>query len=361
MADLYEFIKEDDWAAPRRLAAQWGERTERLAFMLIRPDTVCQGMVPAMFEHLRAAGFLILDAEVLHPHPRTLEELYRYTQARVLADGYRIMWWYTLRFYELAPAIAVLAEHADTAKPAARVFAESKGPSNPMLTEQHHMRGKFRAQNIVMCCVHSSDGTDTMLREACLFFGLDRVVSGLRRSSPPVNLDGIYAALRAAGVPQDSPGFRDNFHRVLARTHVRILRTLRERGIADTAPEIKLAETLYANLAADGYLERTRLLAEYAAALHSAQSLQEASLQQAGEHEAVRLLHWSARMYRTGEALAERVIARMEEYGCELDPYDKVLLETGFAFHEWMAGEYTERTGNPVITAEAVLARAAAA
>jgi nucleoside diphosphate kinase len=336
-------LPDDDWAGPRRLRELFGDDVERLAFVLVRPEAVWQGFTCGIVDRLWDNGFALMDADIVHPHPRQLEELYRYTQVRLMSAGNRPMWWYTPRYYELGPAVALLVGWADRTagsdRPgAAEAIAALKGPANPALTHPGQLRYDFRSQNMVMCVLHCSDATDTMLREACLFFGTGRVAAALTAGP-------AHQRHRAALAELDRGKPEPHFHQTLAELQHRIVGELAARGEIEEALAGQVLDRLE-KLTADGlddlrYERRTERLLEFWTSAPAAPLL--ATIRHPEADDAA-FLAWSSRLVDTSSALADLVLSRLVELGYRLTPYQHVLLETGLGFHPWIASRFRPAT-----------------
>lgn len=334
MADLLHALPADDWAAPRRLARAYPDGCDRLAFLLIRPDAVVQGLVLPILERAARCGLRVADALVIRPHARQLEELYRYTQVQMMAAGSRPMWWYTPRYYQLAPAVVTLLEAGPGGPPAAEALAAVKGPSNPALTRPGQLRFDFGSQNMVMCLVHSSDSAESALREACLFFGELRVAGVLSRAGQGQPAPDVAALLAGHGLPARAAP-RPTFHQAVARLQAAILEGPAVQGDPDLArPGRDMAAVLrqacQADLAHPRYQARTEaLLSAWRA--HGTGLLRLAAGRQDDE---LAFLTWSAALEDTICAYADGVLARLRERGHAIDPWTEILLETGWGFHD---------------------------
>jgi len=343
MGQLLSALPEDDWAVPRMLLREHRGAADELAFMLIRPDAVVQGLSTAIVEWLGGHGFGLVDAAVIRPHARLLEELYRYTQVRLMDAGNRPMWWFTPRYYELDSAIAVLMRRPRTEPTASALLAELKGPANPALTVPGQLRYEFRSQNMVMCVVHTSDATESTLREACLFLGERRVRSVLETAS------GVAVEPHRV-LPNNGRRLRPNFHQAIAGLQRRIL--LRHHRSLDSAIAVAdtLTESIGGTLEAPDYAARTEALlalwrnghaAELAAALHRAPACELA--------DDLVFLRWSTALRATSSAFADGVLDRLRASGHEFDRYETILLETGLGFHDWIASRFRPATDDTAL------------
>jgi nucleoside diphosphate kinase len=338
MSDMHEVLSalpRDDWAAPRRLEGRFGDACDRLAFLLIRPDAVAQGTVTAVLDQAAAVGLRVVDAEVVRPHARQLEELYRYTQVRMMQAGNRPLWWYTPRYYELGPAVVVLLA-AEDGLVAARELTAIKGPSNPALTKPGQIRYECGSQNMVMCVIHSSDSTSSMLREACLFFGEERVTRALEGSAEPGAPDAVDvpALLTRHGLPA-RPRHLPTFHQVLAAVQIAVMERPLVTGDPVLAPlaapvTAVLRDLHGAELAGPEYAARTEALCS------AWQTTGTALLDElAGrEEDELVFLRWAALLRDTASAYADEVISRLRAANLDIGRWDEVVLETGWGFHD---------------------------
>lgn len=203
-----------------RLRARHGERCTPLVFLLIRPDAVRQGLSWKILDELRRESLTPLEIGVVRPHPRQLEELYLQTQIRMAEARQRPMWWYMPRYYELAPAAAVLLTGWPDETGVAERLTVLKGPANPAQTRPGQLRYRYRSQNMLMSVVHSSEDAHAAIREACLFFGEQRVDAAISRRRP--------AVLDAAGIPA-APAMLPTFHQIVATTQIALLDRINPR------------------------------------------------------------------------------------------------------------------------------------
>jgi nucleoside diphosphate kinase len=341
MVDLLTALPPDDWAGPRELLAAHRETADALAMLLIRPDAVYQGQIAEIVAWLEKFEFTPVATKVVRPHARLLEELYRYTQVRLMAAKNRPMWWFTPRYYELAPAVAVVVRRDGLAEPASAVLSELKGPANPALTRPGQLRFEFGSQNMVMCVVHCSDATESMLRESCLFFG----VTAMRRlldATSPARVD-VEIPL-ADGLPCTR---QPNFHQVLAGLQARITARLAGREHGDLARRTAdaLRQIVADELSAPAYTDRTAALLGFWAD-PGAELLRCADPTRSDE---TCLLHWTARLTDTSSAYADLVLNRLRDLGYEFDHWEELVLETGFGFHDWISRGFRPATADAEI------------
>jgi nucleoside diphosphate kinase len=349
--DMLTALPEDDWAVPKLLLNRYGVLCDRLAFLIIRPEAVQQGYSLRILERTAELGFTVVAAEIIRPHPRQLEELYRYTQLRLMDAGDRLLWSYTPRYYLLGPAVAVLLKGNFGNRTAAKVLNEAKGPSNPVLTVPGQLRYDFGSQNPVMCVIHSSDDTEAMMREASLFFDretLDRVISAgpvgaVRHVVGPVeavrHLVDVEELLVAEGLSV-YPRPRSFFHQVLARVQADIIGRLNLSEDIGT----KLAESVKRLLTSmvEGELTDLSYMRRTSALLRLWESEKARRLLQiADENDDLgAFLSWSARLEHTGRALMDRVIAVLRARGVDIDQWDEITLDTGFGFHSLIIAHF---------------------
>lgn len=348
MHRLLHHLPPDDWEAPRQLERTFGPAADDVSFLLIRPEAVWQGFAHSIISRVAAHDLVVLDAQTVRPHPRLMEELYRYTQVRLMAAGNRPMWWYTPRYYDLGPALALIVGRtsdrgAAAGRPSASErLAEIKGPSNPALGRPGQLRYDHRSQNMVMCVVHSSDASQTMLREACLFFGADRVARAIAGPRPA---RGRHVTAVPHGRSGTGPCPEPHFHQVLADLQRRIVVELGRHKVVGTGDVEQVAAGLQGLV--DGpmtdprYDRRTAELLRlwdqpYARKLLAALS--------GSPRDDAAFLSWSARLTDTSTALVDRVLARLETQGYVLSPYERLLLETGLGFHPWIAAGFRPAT-----------------
>lgn len=329
MAALLAALPVDDWAEPRRLLDAYPAAARRTAFMLARPEAVRQGQVPDIVAWLGERGFGVTALEVVRPHHRRLEELYRYTQVRLMDSGSRPMWWYMPRYYRLGPAVALLLDCPGDDTAAGRL-SELKGPSNPGLSEPGLLRYEFGSQNMVMCVVHTSDLPETAVREACLFFGSDVTESVLRDADDGTRRDleqaEVVERLVAGGAPA-RPVRLPNFHQVLAGLQARIVR--QSAGPAGDQAARSLEQLAAGPLADPDYRRRTATLQAW---WYTDGPDVLAVLDASNDAEA--FVAWSARLENTWAALTDRVIDRLRALGHDIDLWAEVSLETGLGFHD---------------------------
>ncbi|WP_223874841.1 nucleoside-diphosphate kinase [Salinispora oceanensis] len=344
MAGLLAALPVDDWAEPRRLLGAYPAAARRTAFMLVRPEAVRQGQVPDIVAWLGERGFGVTALRVVRPHHRRLEELYRYTQVRLMDAGSRPLWWYMPRYYRLGPAVALLLDRPGDV-PAAERLSELKGPSNPGLSEPGLLRYEFGSQNMVMCVVHTSDLPETAVRESCLFLGSDAVESvlrgadgGTRRDLAPAE---VVDRLVAGGVPTRAVRL-PNFHQVLAGLQARIVR----RSAGPTSDRAASLEQLAAGPLSDlDYGRRTAALHEWwSTEGHDVLAVLDP------DDEAEAFLAWSARLEGTWAALTDRVIDRLRELGHDIDLWAEVSLETGLGFHDMVMTRLAPTTDDAVMS-----------
>jgi nucleoside diphosphate kinase len=330
ISDLLHALPQDDWAIPRKLLDQFPAGSRRTAFLLIRPEAVLQGMVPAILNWLSPHGFSVTDIRVVQPHPRQLEELYRYTQVRLMDSGSRPLWWYMPRYYRLGPAVAVLL-HRDGPEGAAERLTQIKGPSNPALSSPGMLRYDFGAQNMVMCVVHASDIAESATREACLFFESDAVETALRnaQSGTPqhITTEEVSLVLRESALPVQQER-RPNFHQVLAGLHCQILDIAAPPGAAEHAATIRAA--INGHLAHPSYERRTQTFLTLWRTLDGQRLLSHLNTADVPAS----FLTWSAQLTDTWCALTDEVIEALRPAGLTIDLWSEVSLETGLGFHD---------------------------
>ncbi|WP_146179901.1 nucleoside-diphosphate kinase [Micromonospora sp. RP3T] len=328
MVDVIDALPLDDGAVTR-LRARHGEHCTPLAFLLVRPDAVRQGLSWAILDELRREGLTPLEIGVVRPHPRQLEELYLSTQIRMAEAGQRPMWWYMPRYYELAPAVAVLLTGGPNETGAAERLTVLKGPANPAQTRPGQLRYRYRSQNMLMSIVHSSEDADSAIREACLFFGEQRVDEAISRRCP--------AVLDAAEIPA-VPAMLPTFHQIVAATQIALLDRLqpriecrREAVMVRTA----LQQAHGGDLTDPVYRRRTRALR---APWRYASPLRE-ELSSRRDPESV-YLTWSMQMSQTAATFGDGVVDHLRNLRVDLDDWAETVLVSGWGFHSLI-----ERTG----------------
>lgn len=341
MRDILTALPEDDWAVPKLLLTRYGVLCDRLAFLIIRPEAVRQGYSLRILGRTAELGFAVVAAKVIRPHPRQVEELYRYTQIRLMGAGNRPLWSYTPRYYRLGPAVAILLKGDFSGRMAAEVLNEAKGPSVPALTVPGQLRYDFGSQNMVMCVIHSSDDTEAVMREASIFFNqeiLDRVLSA-GPIEPARHLIDVEELLVAEGLPVH-PQPRSSFHQVLARVQADIVGRLslpQEIGgkLADPVKGLLLsmAEGELGDLS---YVRRTSALRRLWDSENARRLLQVVDK----NDDLGVFLSWSARLEHTGQALMDQVISVLRARGVYIDEWDEITLDTGFGFHSLIMAHF---------------------
>lgn len=163
---------------------------KQISFVIIRPDALARGYERQLLEDFANNGLFVVGFKYVFVDERQMEELYRYTQHKMLENQMRPLWWMTREMYRTSPALLLLLagpfpdEFADCS-----LFVESlKGPSNPTLTKPEHLRYRYRSMNVVLCTIHSSDDTEQSVRESRIFFSQREFMSALEHV--PVTLEG---------------------------------------------------------------------------------------------------------------------------------------------------------------------------
>jgi nucleoside diphosphate kinase len=348
MRDVLTALPRDDWAAPRDLVKRYGAACDRLAFLLVRPDAVRQGLTSTVLNHTSAAGLRVADAEVVRPHPRLLEEIYRYTQVSLMGAGSRPMWWYLPRYYELGPAIVVLLMSDPGPQTASEILTEIKGPSNPADTKPGQIRYDCGSQNMVMCVVHSSEDTNSALREASLFLGERRVARAIEGAGhgPDVEMAALLTEHRLPPVPRLLP----TFHQALALLQLDVLqRPVVSGRAALRAPAEMVASALRAryagSLADHDYFVRTEGLRS---AWRDGGPGFLASLARPDDDE-LTFLHWSALLDDTISAYSDVALSRLRERGYTIDQWNATVLELGWGFHDLISERTRPADGDSVV------------
>ncbi|MDQ5821102.1 MAG: nucleoside-diphosphate kinase [Actinomycetota bacterium] len=290
-----------------------------------------RGSAPGLLDRLRTNGIYATHLKLLQPHPRLIEEMYRYTQTRLMEFGNRPMWWLTPRYYALCPAafLLLIGEGDSAGRDVTASLKALKGPSNPALGEPGQLRYDFDAQNIVMCVVHTSESTVEVLREACLFFSqteLDEAIEAaidLRRSGRvPNGID--ERPLHTGTIDVDV----HNFFSLMCSIQRRLLGLIDASGAADAEDALEEAER--AARRTDGYRQRAALTDDL---WRQVAGVPERANDAAGEP-ALALLRALSNPASFFPILADELIRSLHQHSIELSPWDELLLETGLAFHQ---------------------------
>lgn len=184
---ILQHIPEDDWKLPLSLLEKYTQSAKEFTFMIIRPDAIYRNQLGQIIKFLENHEIYVLSQVQINPSSRLIEELYRYTQVKIMNQKERPLWWLTPKYYNFGPAVALILRGPKLHNTSlAERLALLKGSSNPMLTQPGQIRYEFDALNTVMCVIHTSATTIEALREACLFFTAEHVESALNniRNSP---------------------------------------------------------------------------------------------------------------------------------------------------------------------------------
>lgn len=163
---------------------------KHITFTIIRPDALARGYERDLLREFSELGFYTIGFKYQFVDERQMEEVYRYTQHKILEKQKRPLWWMTREMYRISPALLVLlvGHYPKEFEDCAQYFDSLKGPSNPALTKPEHIRYRYRAMNVVLCIIHSSDNAEQSLRELRIFFSRDEFLAMLEHV--PDALDG---------------------------------------------------------------------------------------------------------------------------------------------------------------------------
>jgi nucleoside diphosphate kinase len=154
---------------------------KHMAFAIIRPDALERGIEKNILDDLAGHGLQVVAFKYQFVDERQMEEVYRYTQHRMLENQMRPLWWMTREMYKISPALLVLLAggFSNEFEDAALYLESLKGSSNPVLTKSGHLRYKYRSMNVILCTIHSSDDCMQSLRESRIFFHANEFLTAM--------------------------------------------------------------------------------------------------------------------------------------------------------------------------------------
>ncbi|OAB44750.1 nucleoside-diphosphate kinase [Paenibacillus glacialis] len=155
---------------------------KHVAFAIIRPDAIERGFEKDILDDLASSGLFVIGFKYQFVNERQMEEVYRYTQHRMLDNQMRPLWWMTREMYRISPALLLLlgGKLPDEFEDLALYLESLKGSSNPAMTQPHHLRYKYQSMNVVLCTIHSSDDHLQSLRESRIFFKREELSQSLQ-------------------------------------------------------------------------------------------------------------------------------------------------------------------------------------
>lgn len=326
-------------------------RLVNLAFVIVRPDALARGFQSRIIDELGEIGLPVVGFKYEHVDERRMEELYRFTQLRMLSNQMRPLWWMTREMYRTSPALLLLVagKLRGSFRDVAAFFDDHKGPANPALTQPRHLRHRFRAMNPILCIVHSSDGARETLREARIFFSREELRAALghaeraiRGELPPPH---EYLAASSARwyARAERPG---SFFSVLATLKIRALAAL--LPLAKSGLDVRGVSRIHRRIAevADekrSYVEESSavhpMLAEERALLDRVASSGPSSDDPFDASEALdrRLLLHALKWLTDPDRFDAIDFLRFKEILrrnlVEIDDWESLVLETSFVFH----------------------------
>ncbi len=325
-----------------------------LAFIIMRPDALERGLHPQIAKSIEKHGLSLVGWKHMYIEDRDIEEVYRFTQLRLLEREMRPLWWLTRRMYAAAPALVTLwagnfpAEYRSLS----HFVEEIKGPSNPALTRPGQLRHSYPAINVVLCTVHSSDDSLEALREAAIFFSIDEVRSAIDRV--PFVLKGERQEVHRRffdycsmwnGVRARSEGFFGTLVNVKARILARLyeleefpraalfeIYAAMRTAVADSSSYRLVAEQMHGLLEREAQLIERYQLEKYTRsnATTSETTLLEilGTLARHEDFESLRFCHVS-------DVMKRNLIP--------LDAWEFIVLESSFIFHKLQLNGYSAR------------------
>jgi nucleoside diphosphate kinase len=139
-------------------------------FIIIKPDCMARKLQLAAWERLSACGAVPLHLDIVLPDPGRWERLYQYNLSTLNPQNMVGAWWLTSRVLAMGPSIAALLVMPPSAGADAHAaISRIKGPSDPYRTKPGELRHDFRATNVAMNLIHSSDDPLLSAHEFLLF------------------------------------------------------------------------------------------------------------------------------------------------------------------------------------------------
>lgn len=312
-------------------------RLSSLVFVLLKPDAVVSGKVPAALDFFERHGLEIAELAVCHrTSPRQFEELYKYNLAKYAEEDRPASWWLNGQLYAMAPVVALLVR-CPPHLPAHQTIAALKGPSNPHRGEPGQLRYELGACNRSINLVHTADDPLSTAREYLIFHSRARLAAAL---AAPAAL----AASAASAGPL--PPWRDRYplvtfgvcrgaapvdfvgSLVALKLALRALDPAAELSPGDPADAVSAVHRELVQLAASAGPPRRRL-----------QRYRElCRLERAALGDAAPRSRWAAALRELTDfesydlELAQRVHALLVGEGVWLDPWDRLVVETGMYY-----------------------------
>ncbi|WP_163511860.1 nucleoside-diphosphate kinase [Fodinicola acaciae] len=220
-----------DALAPARLR----EFCEHHSFLLVKPEALLTGRLPAILSWLRARGWLVAAVRDVPYCRHVLRGLWRYHWNAVSRQHREVV----DLLFRACPALLLVVRHAKAGATAA--LAAQKGPSKPARRRPGELRAELGAYNAYLNFVHSPDEPADLVRE------LGVLLPSASRAAL------IDEATRGASVAVPSPDAALDWHALDRKNAAdRLMRlTASTDAIASCDDWLALRATLPANVTED--------------------------------------------------------------------------------------------------------------
>lgn len=307
------------------------------AYVLVKPDAVLRGIAVDMVEVLResSGGLVVDDADVGTVTDADVELLYG-PAFRWDLDS----WALNRRLFSIGPCAAVLLVPSSdaAAPPLLERVRRLKGGALPDWAPET-VRGRFAAWNRAMNLVHVPDDRAALVREACHFFGGNRVRSAVTASGGAegrrASRRALEEALRYQAYDSMPRSGWDLAAAVMHRAAAALGRVSRlDPAPRPTAPSMEglLRAMSDAIAGADAYVARRQAFFEHSRRIGRCLDTQRPAVQRDRVDRLIACLSWLSSCERWDPASTAALVMDLQAAGVHLTAVEEYLLETTLVY-----------------------------
>ncbi len=171
--------------APELFSKQNLSNLSRAVFVLIKPDAVSRGLTSNIINRFQEHGLGVFYVKIIStPRERDFEELYKFNLTLRNEQNMIGSWWINRLLYTAGPSVAlILKSQVSGQRSPYETLAAIKGPSDPQLCERGQIRYDFRAANVALNLIHTSDDPISSVREFQIFDKTSRLAGVLQHEA----------------------------------------------------------------------------------------------------------------------------------------------------------------------------------